>query len=238
MEQLKSIGVEVDDDHIIVTLCAKFAKKKGVGLVSMIALCDVIREAVASVDITGKSANTNGESGASASGATTRSRSRRKPKEETDDGKDATEATDTDADAGKPARSRRRSGGEHGDAASSVQHPGDEDAGSTRRSRKREGSGGDDEGSGQSEPRRTRSRRKSEDAVEPEAEKPARRTRKQSTGISDEDLAKACSEAAEVVGHEVVTQVLEEDYSVSNVNEVPQKSRKEFMATLRKEMAD
>ena len=33
-------------------------------------------------------------------------------------------------------------------------------------------------------------------------------------------------------------QVLEEDYSVSTVNEIPQKSRKEFMKTLRKEMED
>ena len=239
MEQLTNISVGVDDDAIVVTLTARFPKVDGENLSvnDTIALAELLRTAKGAV--VGKPASTSGGDGEPASTATTTSRSRRKSKEETDDGDTATEAADTDtADGGKRTRSRRRSGGEDNGASHGVQPAVDGEGGTSRRSRKR--TGGDDaaESVGELKPRSRRARGNAEEAAEAPAEKPAGRTRKQSAGVSDEDLAKAASGAAAVIGHEVVMQVLEEDYSVQTVNEIPQKSRKEFLATLRKEMED
>ena len=238
MEQLEKIAVEVQDDEVVVTLTARFpiTSDSKLSLDDILALADTLRAGRDAIE--GKSASTSGGDGEPASGATTRSRSRRKSKEETDDGDTATEAADTDtADGGKRTRSRRRSGGEDNGASHGVQPAVDGEGGTSRRSRQRAGSDEVAGSVGEPQPRSRRSRRNNEDAAEAPAEKPKSRSRK-SAGVSDEDLAKAASEAAAVIGHEVVMQVLEEDYSVQTVNEIPQKSRKEFMATLRKEMED
>ena len=85
---------------------------------------------------------------------------------------------------------------------------------------------------------RRRGKKAEAEAEAPAEEKPARRRRsaKKDDGIKDADLVKACSEAASQIGPDLVAEILEDDYKVTEVSELNQDQRKEFLETLRKEI--
>lgn len=51
-------------------------------------------------------------------------------------------------------------------------------------------------------------------------------------GISDEDLLKACTAAAEYITPAVVKQIMEEDHKVTDVKKIPQDEREAFLGAL------
>ena len=55
--------------------------------------------------------------------------------------------------------------------------------------------------------------------------------------ITDADLVKAASTAAQKLTPGLVMQILQEDHSVSEVNKIPQGQRRKFLDTLKEEMA-
>lgn len=93
-------------------------------------------------------------------------------------------------------------------------------------------------------PRRRRRASESEDAGEDEgAAATTGRSRRRSAGsaakkdeITDEDLAKACSEAARELTPAVVKEILKEDFGVSAAKDVPQDQRRKLLDTLKEEM--
>lgn len=91
-----------------------------------------------------------------------------------------------------------------------------------------------------SEPSTSRRRRggSSETAATTVTEEPARRRRTappappEPEGISDADLAKACSEAGRVITPALVLQIMQEDHGVKLANQIPQEEREKFLETL------
>lgn len=86
-----------------------------------------------------------------------------------------------------------------------------------------------------------RSRRSAEPAAEEvKAEEPVRRRRTAPAveGISDAEVAKAASQAAQKLTPALVMQIMKEDHGVTLANEIPQDQRQKFLDTLKAEMAD
>lgn len=140
--------------------------------------------------------------------ASTASRSRR--------GRGKAKETETD----EPSGSNEPSSGRRSRRGAKQQEPAEAGEGTAKSSRRRRGG----ESAAASSESKVGSTRRS------------RRTTKEDKGISDADLAKAASEAAAVIGPDVVTQILDEDHGVETVNELPQDQRKKFTATLLKEI--
>lgn len=74
---------------------------------------------------------------------------------------------------------------------------------------------------------------------DPKAEEPAPRKRREvaSDGISDADLQKAASAAAEVLGPDHVKELIEYDLGVATVGEIPQEKRQKFLDWLKDDVA-
>ena len=120
-------------------------------------------------------------------------------------------------------------------AGGKAKAPAEEKPAGRRRGKKAEAEA---EAPAEEKPARRRRGKAAEEAEAPAEEKPARRRRsaKKDDGIKDADLVKACSEAASQIGPDLVAEILEDDYKVTEVSELNQDQRKEFLETLRKEI--
>ena len=90
-------------------------------------------------------------------------------------------------------------------------------------------------------PKRGRGRPPKDEKVEEKAEEPAPRQRREVAsdkgGISDADLQKAASAAAEVLGPDHVKELIEYDLGVASVGEIPQDKRQKFLDWLKDDVA-
>lgn len=92
--------------------------------------------------------------------------------------------------------------------------------------------------------RRRGGKAKEADAKEAEPEEKPKRSRRsgkakadaeKDKGITNRDLTKAAAASAEIITSEVVTQILEEDFKVDDVADIPQASRQKFLDALEAE---
>ncbi len=130
------------------------------------------------------------------------------------------------AEEEKPKRSRR---------SKKADDEGDENPEPKRRKRRKSS---DDEDEAPKK-RGRRSKKADEDEGEDDAPKRSRRSgrkKKDDTDISDSDLRKAASEAAEVITPDGVTEMIAE-FGADNVKDIPQAQRKEFIEYLNDEVA-
>ena len=118
-------------------------------------------------------------------------------------------------------------------AGGKAKAPAEEKPAGRRRGKKAEA-----EAPAEEKPARRRRGKAAEEAEAPAEEKPARRRRsaKKDDGITDADLVKACSEAASQIGPDLVAEILGDDYKATEVSELNQDQRKEFLETLRAEI--
>ncbi len=120
-----------------------------------------------------------------------------------------------------------------------------EDAGedeTPKRTRARRSTKADDEKPEDDTPKRTRARRSKSDEAPAEEDKPKGRKRssrksskKEDAGISDADMTKGASEAADIITPAIVTEIMTE-YGVASVDEIKQSERQEFLDQLQTEI--
>lgn len=136
-----------------------------------------------------------------------------------------------------PTRTRR-SRADAG-AASSTTEPAS-DAGASDGRRRRRTSEPEPAPAAEEPARRSRRSVESDKAEEVKAEEPVRRRRTAPAveGISDAEVAKAASQAAQKLTPALVMQIMKEDHGVTLANDIPQDQRQKFLDTLKAEMAD